>query len=163
MSEKQPLYNSPGQPGKCGFEDLDCYKLALEVMSNVHAFSRTLPPEEKYDLYAQIRRSSKGVIGNIAEGYGRYHYLDSLHYYSIARGELNETLAHLINAKVLNYIAQPEFEILYNLVRQTEQALNGFMAYVRRLRAGSKEYGDKKIHEGQAQYETVSYEESKEV
>lgn len=163
MSEKQPLYNSPGQPGKRGFEDLDCYKLALDVMSNVHAFSRTLPPEEKYDLYAQIRRSSKGVTGNIAEGYGRYHYLDSLHYYSIARGELNETLAHLINAKVLSYIEQPEFETLYNLIRQTEQALNGFKAYVRRLRAGSKEYGDKKIHEDQAEYETVAYEESKEV
>jgi hypothetical protein len=35
MSEKQPLYNSPGQPGKRGFENLDCYKLALDVMSNV--------------------------------------------------------------------------------------------------------------------------------
>lgn len=162
MSEKQPLYNSPGQPGKRGFEDLECYKLALEVMSNVHAFSRTLPPEEKYDLYAQIRRSSKGVTGNIAEGYGRYHYLDSLHYYSIARGELSETLAHLINAKVLNYIEQPEFETLYNLIRQTEQALNGFMAYIRRLRAGSQEYGNKKLHEDQADYET-SCEESKEM
>ncbi|HEX2995249.1 MAG TPA: four helix bundle protein, partial [Anaerolineales bacterium] len=94
-----------------------------------------------------------------AEGYGRYHYLDSLHYYSIARGELNETLSHLINAKVLSYIEQLEFEELYKLIRQTEQALNGFMAYVRRLRAGSQEYGDKKIHEDQADYET-SYEET---
>jgi four helix bundle protein len=161
MREKESLYISPGQPGKRGFEDLECYKLALEVMLNVHTFSQTLPPEEKYDLYAQIRRSSKSVTGNIGEGYGRYHYLDSLHYYSIARGELNETLAHLINAKVLNYIEQPEFEALYNLIRQAEQALNGFMAYIRRLRAGSKEYGDKKVHEGQARYETVSYEKAK--
>ncbi|MBN2119095.1 MAG: four helix bundle protein [Anaerolineales bacterium] len=161
--KKEPLYVSPGQPGKRGFEDLECYKLALEVMSNVHAFSRTLPPEEKYDLYVQIRRSSKSVTGNIGEGYGRYHYLDSLHYYSIARGELNETLAHLINAKVLSYIEQPEFEALYQLIRQAEQALNGFMAYVRRLRAGLQEYGDKKIHGDQAEYETVSFEESKEI
>jgi four helix bundle protein len=161
MSEKKPLYISPGQPGKRGFEDLECYQLALEVMSNVHTFSQTLPPNEKYDLYAQIRRSSKSVTANICEGYGRYHYLDSLHYYSIARGELNETLAHLINAKVLNYIEQPEFDELYQLIRQTEQALNGFMAYIRRQRAGSREYGDKKLHADQADYET-SYEEIKE-
>ncbi len=110
MSEKSALYQSPGEKGKRGFEDLECYQLALEVMAKIHAFSKTLPPDEKYDLYAQIRRSAKGVTGNIGEAYGRYHYLDSLHYYSIARGELSETLARLIDAKVLNYIDQQSFE-----------------------------------------------------
>ena len=162
MTEKKPLYESPGEKGKRGFEDLECYKLALEVMAQIHAFSKTLPPDEKYDLYAQIRRSSKGVTGNIGEAYGRYHYLDSLRFYSIARGELNETLARLIDAKVLNYIKQPDFESLYKLIRQAEQALNGFMTYVRRQRAGSQEYGDKAVHEDQASYDITSYEKSNE-
>jgi four helix bundle protein len=162
VSDNRPLYQSPSQPGKRGFEDLECYKLALEVMAKVHVFSKALPSDEKFDLYAQIRRSSKGVTGNIGEGYGRYHYLDSLHYYSIARGELNETLAHLINARVLNYIEQPEFDALYQLIRQTEQALNGFMAYIRRQRAGLQEYDDKKFQEDQANYEITSYKESEE-
>lgn len=160
MNEKMPLYVSPGEPGKRGFEDLDCYKLALDVMARIHAFSKTLPADEKFDLYAQIRRSSKGVTGNIGEGYGRYHYLDSLRFYSIARGELNETLARLIDAKVLNYIDQTEFELLYRLIRQTEQALNGFMSYVRRQRAGSQEYGDKSVHEDQADYEIKQVDET---
>jgi four helix bundle protein len=159
VSEKSALYQSPGEKGKRGFEDLECYQLALEVMAKIHAFSKTLPPDEKYDLYAQIRRSAKGVTGNIGEAYGRYHYLDSLHYYSIARGELSETLARLIDAKVLNYIDQAGFEDLYHLIRKTEQALNGFMSYVRRQRAGSKEFGDKVIHEDQSEYELESYEE----
>ena len=130
-------------------------------MAKIHRFSKTLPPDEKYDLYAQIRRSSKGVTGNIGEAYGRYHYLDSLHYYSIARGELNETLAHLIDACVLKYIDQSEFETLYTLIRQAEQALNGFMAYIRRQRVGSQEYGDNKIHENQADYDIPLDEEDK--
>lgn len=158
MTERKPLYESPGEKGKRGFEDLECYKLALEVMAQIHAFSKTLPPDEKYDLYAQIRRSSKGVTGNIAEAYGRYHYLDSLRFYSIARGELNETLARLIDAKVLNYIKQPDFESLYQLIRQAEQALNGFMSYVRRQRAGVQEYGDRTIHENQADHELTLHE-----
>jgi len=162
VTEKKPLYESPGEKGKRGFEDLECYKLALEVMAQIHAFSKTLPPDEKYDLYAQIRRSSKGVTGNIGEAYGRYHYLDSLRFYSIARGELNETLARLIDAKVLNYIKQPDFESLYKLIRQAEQALNGFMTYVRRQRAGSQEYGDKAVHEDQASYDITSYEKGNE-
>lgn len=155
MSEKKPLYESPGEKGKRGFEDLECYQFALEVMAKIHAFSKTLPPEEKYDLYAQIRRSAKGVTGNIGEGYGRYHYLDSLRFYSIARGELNETLARLIDAKVLGYIEQLEFEALYKLIRQTEQTLNGYMNYVRRQRTGSQEFGDKAVHEDQTEYDIV--------
>ena len=152
MSERKSLYQSPGQPGRRGFEDLECYKLALRVMAEIHAFSKTLPPDEKYDLYVQIRRSAKGVTGNIGEAYGRYHYLDSLHYYSIARGELNETLARLIDARVLNYVDQPAFDSLYRLIREAEQALNGFMAYIRRQRAGEREYSDQKIREDQVIY-----------
>lgn len=159
MTERIPLYSSPGEKGKRGFEDLECYQLALEVMAKVHAFSETLPAKEKFDLYAQIRRSAKGVTGNIAEAYGRYHYLDSLHYYSIARGELNETLSRLVESRVLDYIAQPEFETLYKLIRQAEQALNGFMAYVRRQKAGAQEYGDKKLREDGAAYD-ITFEET---
>jgi four helix bundle protein len=109
-------------------------------------------------MYAQIRRSSKNVTGNIGEAYGRYHYLDSLHYYSIARGELNETLARLIDARVLDYINQADLESLYKLIRQAEQTLNGYMNYVRRQRAGSPEYGDKKIREDSMDYEVESFE-----
>ena len=153
MSERKPLYESPGVKGKRGFEDLECYQLAVEVMAKIHAFSKTLPPNEKFDMYAQIRRASKNATGNIGEAYGRYRYLDILHYYSIARGELNETLARLIDARVLEYINQPDFESLYKLIRQAEQTLNGYMSYVRRQRAGSQEYGDKKLSEDSAEYE----------
>jgi four helix bundle protein len=158
MSQTKALYESPGEKGKRGFEDLECYQLALEVMVKIHAFSKTLPPEEKHDLYAQIRRSAKSITGNIGEAYGRYPYLDSLRFYSIARGELNETLAHLINAKVLNYVTQSDFEVLYKLIRQTEQALNGFIAFVRRQRAGSREFGDKALGENQADYDVIRIE-----
>jgi four helix bundle protein len=152
LSERKSLYQSPGQPGRRGFEDLECYKLALHVIVGVQDLIKSLPPEEKFDLAVQIRRSSKSVAANIAEGYGRYHYLDSLYKYSIARGELNETLSHVINAKVLGYIDQTMFEPLYLLIRETEQTLNGYMAYVQRQRAGAKEYGDKALHEDTVEY-----------
>ena len=152
MEIKHAEYNSPGTPGKSGFEDLECYKAALEVMLAMHDFAKALPREETYDLAPQVRRSSKAISANIAEGYGRYHYLDSLRFYSIARGELNETLAHLINARVLGYINQERFEPIYFLIRKAEAILNGYMNYVRRCRTGHQEYGDRSIHEESSQY-----------
>lgn len=103
------------------------------------------------------------MTGNIGEGYGRYHYLDSLRFYSIARGELNETLARVIDANVLGYIAHPEFETLYKLIRQAEQTLNGYMNYVRRQRAGAQEFGDRAVREDQEDYDfTKSNDNNKE-
>ncbi len=154
MELKKATYSSPGEPGKRGFEDLDCFKLALDVVVNAHEFARKLPAEEKFDMAVQVRGSSKSVTANIAEGYGRYHYLDSLKFYSNARGSLNETLGHFINARALGYVDQPYFDQLYNLARQTEKALNGFMNYVRKQRAGSEPQGDRAIREERADYET---------
>jgi len=42
-----------------------------------------------------------------------------------------------------------------------EQALNGFMTYVRRQLGGSQEHGDKKIHEAEAHYDMPLNEEIK--
>ena len=151
---KRAEYTSPGEAGKSGFEDLGCFKLALDVVVNAHELARNLPREEKYDLVMQLRRSSKSITANIAEGYGRYHYLDSLKYYSIARGELNETLAHFVNARVLGYIDQEYFEEIYSVIRKAEVALNGFMNYIRRKRAGDEEYGDRFIQESTDEYQS---------
>ena len=149
------LYSSPGVKGSKGFEDLECYQLALDVMVNAHELAKMLPVEEKYDLTSQVRRSSKSSPANIAEGYGRYHYLDSLKFYSNARGSLNETLSHFINARLLNYIEQPYFESLCILVRRAERTLNGYMAYVRSQRAGHELFGSKPLQEQSVEYVVV--------
>jgi four helix bundle protein len=144
---------SPGEPGKRGFEDLECFKLALDVIVNAHAFAKTLPPEEKFDMAPQIRSASKSITANIAEGYGRYHNLDSLKFYSNARGSLNQVLGHLINARVLTYCEQEYFEKFYTLIHQTEKALNGFMNYVRQQKAGGDLYGSRALREESVEYE----------
>jgi hypothetical protein len=48
--------------------------------------------------------------------------------------------------------------VLYKLIRGAEQALNGFMSYIRRQRSGSQEFGDKSVHEDQADYHVVQVE-----
>lgn len=140
-------YPMKGEEGKRGFEDLKCYCLALDVMVNAHQLAKSLPANEKYDLVSQMRRSSKSVSANIAEGYGRYHYLDTLRFYSIARGSLNETLSHFITAQTLGYIEEDYFEQVHQLTREAEKTLNGLMNYVRKQKNGIEQYGDRVIRE----------------
>ncbi len=145
-------YKSPGEAGKRGFEDLECYMLALDVIVNAYQLAKCVPADEKYDLASQVRRSSKSVTSNIAEGYGRYHYLDSLKFYSNARGSLNETSSHFIEARVVGYIDQAHFEQVYALIRQTERVLNGYMTFVRKQQAGADLNGNRTAREEQSEY-----------
>ena len=126
-----------------GFEDLKCWQLARQLMLECHHLAEKLPAKERYDLASQIRRSSKSGMANISDGYGRYHYLDSLRFYYFARGSINETINHIITAHDLHYIDQARFQELYTLGRETERTLNGYINFVRRQQQGKKEFGDR--------------------
>ena len=151
-------YRSPGEQGKRGFEDLECYQLALDVMVNSYQLAKSIPAEDKYDLASQVRQSSKSVTSNIAEGYGRYHYLDSFKFYSNARGSLDGTLSHFIEARAVGYIEQGYFDQVYALIRQTERTLNGYMTFVRKQQSGADLYGTRTSREQQSDYDVSADE-----
>lgn len=56
------------------FRDLDVYKLAFETAMEIFEISKKFPTEEKYSLTDQIRRSSRSVCANIAEGWRKRKY-----------------------------------------------------------------------------------------
>ena len=53
------------------FEDLDVFQRAYRVSLEIHRFSQTMPQVEQFDLATQIRRASKSICANVAEGLGK--------------------------------------------------------------------------------------------
>jgi four helix bundle protein len=144
-----------GEVANKGFEDLKAWQLARRLMIECHKLATTLPAIERFDLAPQIRRSSKSVMANIAEGYGRYHYLDCLRFYYIARGSLTETISHIITARDLSYMDDPCYLGLYDLGREAERALNGYIAYVWKQQQGQTHYGTRLVAEEGITYEVT--------
>jgi len=56
------------------FKDLEIYQLSFRLAIEIHKLSLGLPSFEKYEQGSQIRRSSKSIKDQIAEGYGRRKY-----------------------------------------------------------------------------------------
>lgn len=115
-----------------GFETLEVWKEAKVFRIMIIGLCKQLPQEEKFRLIDQIKRSSRSVTANIAEGYGRFHYLDNIKFCRGARGSLNEIFDHLtvafdekyINEKWLNQYKQ-QFEKVLRL-------LNGYIGYLKK-------------------------------
>ncbi len=53
------------------FEDMDVFQRAYRVSLEMHRASLTFPAVEQHALADQIRRASKSICANLAEGYGR--------------------------------------------------------------------------------------------
>ena len=54
--------------------DLEVYKLAFETAMEIFKISKSFPKEEKYSLTDQVRRSSRAVCSNLAEGWRKRRY-----------------------------------------------------------------------------------------
>ena len=56
------------------FRDLTAYKKAFALAMEIFSLSKKFPPEEKYSLTDQVRRSSRSVCSNIGEAYRKRQY-----------------------------------------------------------------------------------------
>jgi four helix bundle protein len=56
------------------FRDLNVYRRAQEAAREIFEITRNFPPEERYSLTDQVRRSSRAVKAMIAEAWGRRRY-----------------------------------------------------------------------------------------
>ena len=128
--------------GEKGLDSLKVWHRARELVVAVHkGVVPRLPPEEKWDLAKQIRRSSKSVAANIAEGHGRYYYQQGVFFCYIARGSLDETINHLVTALELEYISKDLYREVRAIADETRRMLNGYIAYLKKCKQGKTEPG----------------------
>ena len=97
-----------GKPIKNHY-DLDVYQIGSDLAMEVFAHSKSFPPEERYSLTDQIRRSSQSVCANLAEAWRkrRYeaHFISKL---SDAEAEAAETQVWLEFSVKCGYLNREE-------------------------------------------------------
>jgi four helix bundle protein len=93
--------------------DLEVYRKAFDSAMDIFRLSRTFPKEETYSLTDQIRRSSRSVCANIAEGFRKRRYKAAMiAKYSDAETEAAETQVWLDFARQCQYLSAKECQDL---------------------------------------------------
>lgn len=124
-------------------EDLEVWKKAREVRPFVQKMVKNFPAEEKYALAIQIRKSSRSITNNIAEGYGRFFYQENIQFCRNSRGSLTETLDHMIVAFDEEYIPESELAKFRVLHDDCLKLPNGYINYLQKVKSGSNDLGVK--------------------
>ena len=125
-----------------GLQRLEVWKRAKDFALRIYGeVLPLLPPEEKWNLSSQLRRSSSSIPANIAEGYRRFYYQENVRFCYNARGSLEETLSHLVFSFEAKYIPDTLFKELSTEGDEIGRMLNGYITYLKRSKQGEKEPG----------------------
>ena len=111
-----------------GYRNLKVYQLAFELAMEIFNFSRSFPQEERYSMTSQIRRSSRSVAANIAEGFRKRQY-PSMFASKLADSdaEATETQVWLDFAHGCGYLSGEEQERLVSRYEELGKMIGSMM------------------------------------
>ncbi len=102
-----------GSNFKNGYKDLKVYQLAYQLAMEIFWITKSFPPEERYSLTDQIRRSSRSVAANLAEAFRKIKYPKLYaHKLTDIDGETAETQVWLDLALDCGYLFAPKHQVL---------------------------------------------------
>ena len=129
MSEDADIGGAGGQSvwGLIVFQK--AYRLALDV----HRAAQKFPTHERFELTSQLRRSSKGICANLAEGRGRQQgsATEFRRYVLMAPGSTDETLLWCRFAKDLGYLSAEQHDNFERGYAEVARMLNGLISRLR--------------------------------
>ena len=111
---------------------LEIYILSIKFSDTAWRIYEKLPNPFRYNMGDQLIRSADSIGANIAEGYGRYHYKDSVKFYYNARGSLWESKHWIYLLHKRDLIAKEQYNTSMQLLEQLGKKLNNFIQSIKR-------------------------------
>ncbi len=109
-------------------KDLIVYQKAYQLAMLIYEVSKSFPPEERYALTSQIRRSSRSVCLNLREAWAKRRY--QAHFISKLTdcdGENSETDSSLDFALACGYITPDQHAELVSLCNEVGKMLGSML------------------------------------
>ena len=120
------------------FKDLEVWKVAEKLLEEIYELTENFPQEENYIHKQQMRKAAVSIVGNIAEGCGRFTYADKANKFVIARGECTELAAYIHSSTQVKLLTKEKIEQAQNLLERTGRLLSGIIASCNKRKLDTK-------------------------
>ncbi len=120
------------------YTDLEIYKMANDLAIQIHHLSLKMPKYELYEQGSQVRRASKSIKDNIAEGYGRRRYrAEFIRFLNFEHASCDEVHSQLTMINKFHINKNPVDELIsnYNILCGK---INNFISYSEKNRKTNK-------------------------
>jgi len=114
------------------YEDLEIYSLAKQLAVRLHKITiEKLPKFEMFEEGSQVRRSSKSIVSNIVEGFGRRRYKSEfVRFLIFSLASCDETKIHLQMLHETGSLGKDEFSGIFCDYEELGAKLYNFRAAV---------------------------------
>ena len=118
------------------FDDLEVFKRAYKISLEIHRMTLKMPQIEQYALADQIRRSSKSICANLAEGFGKQSQskAEFRRYIQMSVGSADEMRVWLRYCLDLGYIEEKQWQAWREEYEQIAKMLQGLIKSLRAAR-----------------------------
>ena len=117
------------------FKDLVVWQKAFQLTVTLYRTTRSFPADERYGMTAELRKTSRSVVYNIAEGHKRASTAEYLRFLSIAAGSAAELETQLLLARELGYLPVDNADPVFALHGDVERMLD---ALTRKLKSKNR-------------------------
>ncbi len=111
------------------YKELKLWMKSMDLVVKVYSLTKKYPKDELFCLVQQSKRAVVSIPSNIAEGMGRNHRKDTVHFLHISRGSIYEIETLIYIGKSLDYISENEFKIISDDISECMKMLNGLISY----------------------------------
>jgi len=113
-------------------QDMDVFKLSHSLTIEIYKLTEKFPPEEKFGLSSQMRRSAYSIPVNIVEGASRLGTKEYRQFVGIARGSSGEISYQLLLSRDLGYISEQGYTSLKERYDRVARMLTGLIKTLKR-------------------------------
>ena len=120
------------------FEDIDAWQLARELTQKVYHLTKKTEFSRDFGLRGQIQDAAGSSMHNIAEGFDSETNPEFIRFLRYAKRSCTEVQSQLYVALDQQYIANAEFQEVYDHAGRTRAAIRGFIKYLLNYEQGRR-------------------------
>ena len=122
-----------------GLDDLEIYRLAMEIGEEVWKLVSEWAWLEKKHPGIQYTEAADSIAANISEGYGRFYFKETRHFCFIARGSLSETRTWTSKSFNRELITASQHQCLMDKIVCLHKKLNNYINWLEAQIANNKD------------------------
>lgn len=108
-------------------KDLIVWQKSMGLVKKLYQVTQSFPTEEVYGITSQMRRAAISIPSNIAEGYGRGHDKEIIHFLYISLGSASELETQLIISNDIHYLPDNSYQELSSLNNEIIRMLSSLI------------------------------------